>query len=107
MFMLLWVERILWSSIGDSGCVVTPVWGPMPAFHASYMSTGNMGTRPVASILCRHRGVLKTMRGTSAAPSTAVPTCNARYCSRRQVGARNERENAIMKEHEFTLILTT
>src|SRR5262245_51915706 len=47
MFMLLWVERILWSIIGDSGCVVTPVWGPMPAFHASYMSTGNMGTRPV------------------------------------------------------------
>ena len=47
------------------------------------------------------------MRGTSAAPSTAVPTRNARYRSRRQVGARNEREDAIMKEHEFTLILTT
>ena len=62
----------------------------------------------VASISCRRRGVLKTMRGTSAAPSTAVPIRNARYRSRRQVGAGcNEREDTIMKEHEFTLILTT
>jgi len=48
------------------------------------------------------------MPATSAAPSTAVPTRHARYRRRRQVGAgRNEREDAIMKEHEFTLILTT
>ena len=47
------------------------------------------------------------MPGTSAALSTAVPTRNARYRRRRQIGARNEREYAIMKEHEFTLILTT
>jgi hypothetical protein len=48
------------------------------------------------------------MRGTSAALSTAVPTRNACYRSRKQVGAGcNEREDTIMKEHEFTLILTT
>jgi hypothetical protein len=47
------------------------------------------------------------MRGTSAALSTAVPTRNARYRRRRQIGARHEREYTIMKEHEFTLILTT
>ena len=61
-----------------------------------------------ASILCQHRGVLKTMPGTSAALSTAVPIRNARYRSRRWIGAGcNEREYTIMKEHEFTLILTT
>jgi hypothetical protein len=47
------------------------------------------------------------MRGISAAPSTVVPTRNTHYRSWRQVGARNEREDTIMKEHEFTLILTT
>jgi hypothetical protein len=47
------------------------------------------------------------MPGTSAARSTAGPIRNARYRRRRQVGARHEREDAIMKEHEFTLILTT
>jgi hypothetical protein len=47
------------------------------------------------------------MPGTSAALSTAVPTHNACYRRRRQVGARNGREDTIMKEHEFTLILTT
>ena len=48
------------------------------------------------------------MPGTSAAPSTVVPTRHARYRSRRQVGVgRSEREDASMKEHEFTLILTT
>jgi hypothetical protein len=47
------------------------------------------------------------MLGTSAALSTAVPTPNACYRRRRQVEARNGREDTIMKEHEFTLILTT
>ena len=47
------------------------------------------------------------MPGTSAALSTAVPTRNVCYRGRRQGGARNGREDAIMKEHEFTLILTT
>ena len=48
------------------------------------------------------------MRGTFTAPSTAVPTRNARYRGRRRVGAGcNKREDSIMKEHEFTLILTT
>ena len=48
------------------------------------------------------------MRGASVAPSTAVPTRNAHYRSKRQVGAgRNKREDTLMKEHEFTLILTT
>jgi hypothetical protein len=47
------------------------------------------------------------MLGTSAALSTAAPTRNARYGRRRQIGAQHEREDAIMKEHEFTLILTT
>ena len=47
------------------------------------------------------------MPGTSAALSTAVPTRNACYRSRRQVGAHRERKDAIMKEHAFTLILTT
>jgi hypothetical protein len=48
------------------------------------------------------------MPATSAAPSVAVPTDNARYRRRRQVGAgRNERGDVIMKEHAFTLILTT
>jgi hypothetical protein len=46
-----------------------------------------------ASISCRHRGILKTMGVTSAAPSTAVPILRARYRSRRRVGVgRNERE---------------
>ena len=48
------------------------------------------------------------MPGTSAAPSTVVLTRNARSRKMRQIGAgRNEREDAVMKEHEFTLILTT
>ncbi len=48
------------------------------------------------------------MPGTSAAPSTVVSTRNARSRKRRQGGAeRNEREDAVMKEHAFTLILTT
>jgi hypothetical protein len=42
--MLLWVG-ILWSIIGDSGGIVTPLWGSTPAWHPSYMLTGNMGTR--------------------------------------------------------------
>ena len=45
---------------------------------------------------------------TSNAPLTAVPTLSARYRSRRWVKAeRNERKGTMMKEHEFTLILTT
>jgi hypothetical protein len=47
MSMLLEVKRILWSIIGDSGCIVTSVWCSTPALHASHMSTGNLGTRPV------------------------------------------------------------
>ena len=47
--MLLWVERIHGSIIGDSGGVVTPVGGSTSACHASHMSTGNMGTRPYLS----------------------------------------------------------
>jgi hypothetical protein len=54
--MLLWVE-ILWSIIGDSGGVVTPVWGSTPAWHASHMSTGNMGTRPLYGFADLNRGV--------------------------------------------------
>ena len=52
--MLLWVG-ILWSIIGDSGCVVTPVWGSTPACHVSHRSTGNMGTRP--PFTCRTRPI--------------------------------------------------
>jgi hypothetical protein len=47
------------------------------------------------------------MPGTSAALSTAVPTRKAHYHRRRQGGAHSEREDVIMKEHEFTLILKT
>jgi hypothetical protein len=47
------------------------------------------------------------MPGTSAALSTAGPTHNARYRRRGQIGAQHERAYTIMKEHVFTLILTT
>ena len=46
MVMLLWVG-ILWSIIGDSGGIVTPLWCSTPAWHPSYMLTGKMGTRPL------------------------------------------------------------
>ena|SRR5215475_1753114 len=56
-----------------------------------------------------HIHIMSTLRspenllGTSAVLSTAVPTRNACYRMRRQVGAHNGREDAIIKEHELVV----
>src|SRR6266852_3730792 len=46
MSMVLFVESMLGSIIGDSGFVVSSVLLSALALHSVHMSTGKMGTRP-------------------------------------------------------------
>jgi hypothetical protein len=49
MAMLLFVESLLWSIIGDSGFVVSAVVPSAQALLSFHLLTGKMGTRPLYS----------------------------------------------------------
>src|SRR5262245_44963994 len=59
MSMLLVVESLLWSIIGDSGFVISSVVPSAQALFSFHLLTGKMGTRPSVGVKrqwCSHRG---------------------------------------------------
>jgi len=50
MSMLLFVESMLWSIIGESGFVVSSVVPSAQALLSLHMPTGKLGSRPLATL---------------------------------------------------------